>query len=608
MADINQDNWPDIYVSNDYSAPDYLYINNGDGTFTDKLKSGIGHIPLYSMGNDVADLNNDALPDLVTLDMLPEENRRQKLLFAPDNYEHFNLFLRAGFHYQYMRNMLQLNNGDGTFSEIGQLAGISNTDWSWAPLLADYDNDGWKDLYVTNGFLRDFTNLDFIKYKGNFLQQKAGNVSETDMMNLVKSMPSSNVTNYMFQNLGGSQFQNQSKAWGMNKASNSNGAAYADLDNDGDLDLIINNINQPAFIYQNHGEKYIKNNFLRVSLKGTGKNTYGIGAKVTLYNQGKLQYQEQYLTRGFQSSVSPVLHFGLGKTAIIDSLKIVWATGKKQVLQGVKANQELNLKELEATNKLQNKSGNNNGSIFTSIQSPINFVHQENQDNDFKRQPLLVNPLSFSGPCLVKADVNGDGLEDVFAGGSAGQPSQLYLQQKDGRFLMKATSAFDADKGSEDVDAAFVDVNQDKKLDLYVASGGYGNFMPEDKWLQDRIYLGDGKGNFTRSPNALPEMLTSSSCVRPSDVNNDGAIDLFIGGRVIPGRYPETPRSYLLINNGKGQFSDKTKALAPQLERVGLVTDAAWTDLNQDNSKELIVIGEWLPVTVFRNLNGKLTN
>ena len=322
ISDINGDGWPDIYLSNDYQEPDCLYINNGNGTFTDKLQTTVGHISYSSMGNNVCDINNDGLPDIFTLDMLPEDNARQKLLFAPDNYEKQELNLRVGFYYEYMRNMLHINNGDGTFSEIGQLSGISNTDWSWAPLFADYDNDGWKDLYITNGYLRDYTNMDFLKYKGDFLQNKS--TREEDLIDLVHKMPSSNLTNYIFKNNGDLTFTNMDASWGINAASNSNGAAYADLDNDGDLDLVVNNINKPAFIYRNKENDSIKNNWLEIKLVGSGKNTEGIGAKIFLYSKDKEQLLEQMPARGFQSSVTPTLHFGLGKDSLVDTLKIIW--------------------------------------------------------------------------------------------------------------------------------------------------------------------------------------------------------------------------------------------------------------------------------------------
>ena len=606
VADINGDGWPDIYISNDYEVPDYLYINKRDGTFTDQLKRSFGHTSHFSMGNDVADINNDGLLDIYTLDMLPEDNRRQKLLFAPDNYEKFQLNLNKGFHYQYMRNMLQLNNGNGTFSETGQLAGISNTDWSWAALFADYDNDGLKDLFVTNGFLRDYTNMDFIKYMGDFVNQKGGKMMRKDVLELVHQMPSSNVSNYLYKNKGNLAFDDMSVAWGINIPTNSNGAAYADLDNDGDLDIIVNNINQLASIYQNESDNLLSQHYLRIKLGGAGMNTLGLGAKITIYTKYQKQYLEQMPTRGYQSSVSPVLHFGLGQKETIDSLLVVWQSGKKQVITDIKTDQTITLQEENAT--LKHLIPIPPTPVFGEIKSPLAFQHQDTPVNDFKRQPLLVSPMSFSGPCLIKGDVNSDGLEDVYAGGGSGQAGILYMQQENGDFLPKATSAFEADMMSEDVDAVFFDANGDGFNDLYVCSGGYDDYTPDDPLLQDRLYLNDGTGNFTKSTGALPEMLSSKSCVSVADINDDGSPDLFVGGRVIPGRYPETPQSYLLINDGNGNFKDTTATLAPELQKIGMVTDAAWVDLNNDNILELVVIGEWMPIRVFGNNKGKFSD
>lgn len=603
VSDLNADGWPDLYISNDYGVPDYLYLNKQNGTFQDALKTSVGHTSNFSMGNAVADVNNDALPDILTLDMLPEDNRRQKLLMAPDNYEKYAMSVASGFHHQNMRNMLQLNNGNGTFREVGQLAGVSNTDWSWSPLLADFDNDGWKDLYITNGYVRDYTNQDYIKYLNDFMQNRPTNPSRDEILKLVYQMPASNVSNYMFQNRGRADdalFTNVGQAWGLTQTANSTGAAYADLDNDGDLDLVVNNTNQPAFIYQNDANKGIAgagqrtHHYLTLQLNGAKANTQGIGAKLTLYQKNGQQYAEQMPTGGYQSSMSPRVHFGLGTNATIDSLRVVWPGGKQQLLTNVKADQVLTLRETEATGKVRANSPT--ATLFAEQPSPIKQTYPALPVNDFKRQPLLVNAQSFNGPCLAKADVNGDGREDIYAGGSVGQAGGLFIQAANGTFSRKPQPAFETTKTSDDVDAIFFDANGDGKPDLYVCAGGYADFAPDDPRLQDRLYLNDGTGTFAQQP--LPAMRTSTSCARVADVNGDGKPDLFVGGRVVPGRYPEAPRSYLLVNDGRGTFTDQTSRLAPTLQQIGMVSDAAWADLNGDRKPELILVGEWMPVTI----------
>lgn len=607
IADFNQDNWPDIYVSNDYAVPDRLYINNKNGSFREISHEQLGHTSNFSMGNDIADINNDLLPDIFTLDMLPEDNRRQKLLMAPDNYDKFDLGVRSGFHYQYMRNMLQLNNGNGTFSEIGQVSGISNTDWSWAALFADYDNDGLKDLYITNGYLHDYTNLDFLKYMDDFMATKQGGFQRTDVLELVQKMPSSNVKNYIFRNNGKLIFKDQTTKWGMGEQSNSSGAAYADLDNDGDLDLVVNNINSPAFIYQNEANTKLGNQFLKLKLNGENENKMGIGAKVYLFAQGNTQYQEQMPTRGYQSNVSFTMNFGLGKNTKIDSIRIVWNSNKSQVLKNIMANQTLILEEKNAFKKTN--PVNQNNTFFEEIKSPIISIQNKTTHNDFKRQALLTNSQSFISPVMVKGDVNKDGLEDVFVGGSYGKSSELYIQSNSSS-LQFTKKPFPSNPNADVSDAVLFDANSDGFQDIYVAYGGYGNFTENDPNLQDQLFLNNGKGDFQLSPSALPSMLTSTGCVRVADINGDSKPDLFVGGRVSIGKYPNIPRSYILINDGKGNNSTpRFKENTPEeLKYIGMVTDAAFVDLNKDKKQELVIVGEWMRITVFENNTGKLVD
>jgi enediyne biosynthesis protein E4 len=607
VSDYNNDGWLDIYVSNDFNEQDYLYINqkNGNGSsprFSEESASRLGHTSLFSMGSDAADINNDGHTDLITLDMLAEDNHRQKMTSGADNYDKFKLLESLGFGSQFSRNMLHLNNGNGSFAEIGQFSGISGTDWSWSALFQDYDNDGFKDLFVTNGFVRDYTDMDFLKYTTDEqIKAKEGQEAKLSVSDLIGQMPKSEVENYVFQNDGKFSFNKKNKDWGIEGTAVSSGAAYADFDNDGDMDLVINNINEYASFYQNNSEKLSQNNYLKIKLLGTKNNPSGIGSRVSVYAGGQVYMQEQIPVRGFQSSVEQILNFGVGKSSQIDSVVVLWNNDKKQVLKKVKSNQTLSVKITEA-NQVFDYQIDIEKTIFTENQNSLNFTHTENLYNDFKSQILLPNMLSRSGPCLAKGDVNNDGLEDLYVGGASGQSGELFLQQKNGNFTPKPQPIFKQDIASEDCDAIFFDADNDKDLDLYVVSGG-NEFQENDVALQDRLYLNDGKGNFSKT--ALPKETISGSCVRPADVDNDGDLDLFIGGRLSPQKYPQSPENQILINQGKGIF---VKDNSQKINNLGMVTDAVWIDLNKDKSLDLVVVGEWMPIKVFMNQNGKLSD
>jgi len=607
VSDFNNDGWPDVFESNDFGEPDYLFMNNGDGTFTEQLSKCMDETSLFSMGSDAADYNNDGFIDLQTLDMLGEDNRTQKMHSGAENFDKFQFLFTRGFYYQYSRNMLQKNNGDGTFSEVGQLSGVSNTDWSWSALFGDYDNDGFKDLFVTNGYLKDHTDMDFIRYSIDRLNRAMNKQTVDPIPEYIRKMPTLEVPNYIFQNNGNETFTKKTNEWGLTKPGVSAGAAYSDLDNDGDMDLVINNSNDYADIYKNNAESRVKNNFLRVRLNGNVSNERGIGTKIKLFCKGVQYYQEQSPVRGFQSSSDPVLNFGVGKNNSIDSILVIWPDDNFQKLNNVKPNQTLTFNQADAKEKwVYDTKQNAKQSLLVQTTLP-NVKHKENAFSDFNVQSLLPNYFSREGPCIEVADINKDGLQDFFMGGAKNHASQIFIQNINGTFTAKSQPEIQKDSASEDVAAVFFDAENDGDQDLYVACGGY-EFNENDAAFQDRLYINDGKGNFRKRQGAIPQLLTSKRCIKAVDIDGDRDIDLFVGGRVVPGRYPTAPESYFLINDGKGIFKDSTSAICAALQKIGMVTDAVFTDLNNDKQPDLIVVGEWMPVKVFINKNGKLTD
>ena len=607
VGDVNNDGWEDIYVSNDYFERDYLYINQHNGTFKEVIDEAMGHISQGSMGSDMADINNDGYLDIFTTEMLPENDYKLKTTIKFDNYDLVNAKNQMDFHHQFTSNCLQLNNKDGTFSEISQYSGIDASGWSWGALSFDFDNDGWKDIYVCNGISKDLTNQDFLEYFSSRGMQEKVMQQGLNFSDILKIMPTEPLINCAFVNQKNLVFKKESQLLGFTIPTFSNGAAYGDLDGDGDLDLVINNENMEASVYRNMASEQLHHHFLKIKLNGNPPNTFGLGARVTLYANGIQQMLEQMPSRGFESSVDPVLNFGLGETNTIDSLVVRWPGGKYQLIIRPRADTTIVLHQVNAI-QIRGISNEIKSPLFsdvTATQISGNIRHKENDHIDFKVENLIPKMLSTEGPKLAVGDVNGDGLEDFYMGGASGDTAKLFIQQKNGHFEPKFQAAFAADKDFENIGAVFFDADHDGDLDLLVASGG-NQARLGSPLLEPRLYLNDGKGNFKRAGSGWPNLSLNASCVRTYDFDGDGFEDIFIGARNIPGRYGIKPASVLLHNDGNGKFTDITNAVAPVLLDLGMVTDAQWADVDGDGKKELIVVGDWMPVTILKYLNGRL--
>jgi len=598
-TDFNNDGWTDLYVSNDYDEPDYMYYNNGDGTFRNVAQENLKHISRFSMGTDTGDINNDGLMDFMTLEMAAEDHFRSKTNMGSMSTENFDSIVDMGKHYQYMANTLQINSGVGSFSDVASLAGVAKTDWSWSGLMVDLDNDGLKDIVVSNGVKKDVRNNDYLKIVNNLDE----NISNEDFFEVSKNTPSQKLANYVFKNKGDLKFEKMIEKWGFETPSFSSGLAYGDLDNDGDLDLVTNNMESIAFIHENKAS----GNFLKVNLEGSNNNTFGLGAKATIYHGDKMQLADQSPTRGYLSSVEHGLFFGLGLDSTVDKLEVVWPDGKLSVIENIKGNSTINVKHEDA--KLPVKIAQKEN-VFATFINPldigISFEHKENEFDDFKEEILLPHKLSQNGPFSAVSDVNGDGLEDLFIGGASGQSGELYLQSVNGKFVKNPSQPWGQDKNSEDLGCLFIDVDNDGDQDLYIASGG-NEFNQGNRLLKDRLYINNGIGTFTKDESAIPNILESSQCIEASDIDGDGDLDLFVGTRLIPGKYTFPATSYLLINN-KGKFTKASPEIAPALINIGMVTDAVFTDIDNDKDDDLMLVGEWMEIVVLENENGNFVD
>lgn len=601
IGDINGDGWEDIYVSNDFSTPDYLYLNNTDGTFVESLQKSTKQTAFYGMGTDIADFNNDGLLDIMQVDMAAEDNRRAKANMASMNPGLFWSTVDFGMHYQYMYNALQLNRGnkEGTpiFSNVAWMSNVSTTDWSWGPLFADFDNDGWKDLFISNGTRRDINNRDFFLS----LKKDLEKIENQDMSLEVNKIPSEPIGNYIFRNNKDLTYTKANDIWNLDMVGFSNGVAYTDLDNDGYLDLVVNNIDEAAYIYKNNlGTLTNKSSYLKVKLQQEENNKFALGSKVRLVVDTTQQIQHLTLTRGFQSSVAPSLHFGLAQANIIDSLVVTWPDGSQEIKTDIETNQTLVIKKTksQAKNSISKNINNSKASYFIDI-SPLSELpsHKENEFDDYKFQILLPHKMSHWGPALATGDINNDGLDDFYLGGASRSAGRIYIQNKENQFTLNAS--FEEDAIYEDVDAKFVDIDNDQDLDLIVVSGGY-ELPYQAKFFADRLYINE-KGIFKKS-DSFPSIVSSGGCIRTFDFDEDGDMDIFIGGRLLPAQYPTSGKSYVLRNDlddGKLSFKDVTNELFPGLEKIGMVTDALWTDFNNSGNTDLVLVGEWMPITVF---------
>ncbi len=603
VGDLNNDGWLDVYVSNDFVSPDFAYINNGDGTFTDKRNEYLKHMSYYSMGADIADVNNDGYSDLMVLDMSPEDYVRSKTTMSMMSIDRFNSMIENNYHYQYMHNVLQLNNGNETFSEIANLSGLAKTDWSWSALFADFDLDSYNDLFVTNGIYRDVVDRDNNIEIEKYIKENKNKLKEIDFYNFTQKLPQQKLTNYLFKNNGDLTFSDKTEDWSDLEATFSNGAVYVDLDNDGDLDIVTNNLDENATILRNNSREKNKGNYLQITFKGPDKNPFGLGTKATIsMPNGDILDKQLINSRGYLSSTSNKLHFGLGQLEVLDSLTITWLNGRQEVLYNIKTNQLLEVNYKNSQLKTDTETNKSEEKLFTQL--PFDYSHNEIIFDDYKVQLLLPHKLSQTGPAVASTDLNNDGMDDIFIGGAYNKSPKLLIATSNNTYKSIYVPAFVDDKKHEDVGACFFDADNDGDMDLYVVSGSY-EFQKNSPWLEDRLYINQGDFNFKKSASLIPSSKNSGSVVIASDYDNDGDQDLFIGGRVIHGAYPYAPNSTLLIND-EGNFIDKTEELASEIMNIGMVTTAQWSDIDNDDDKDLIVSGEWMGIEIFINNDGKL--